>query len=64
MFKVEQKLYEDRKYYLVIEDKKVKISYNEFELIDENQEYLIGFVWNKQTPNKGKLLTIKPLNKS
>ena len=61
VFKVEQKLYEDRKYYLVLDDKKVKISHNEFELIEENQEYLISYVWNKQTPNKGNLLTIKPL---
>ena len=62
VFKVEQKLNENKKYYLVIDDKKVKISNNEFELIEANQEYLIGFVWNKQTPNKGKLLTIERLN--
>lgn len=61
VFEVEKKLYEDRKYYLVLDDKKVRVSYNEFQLVEENQQYLISFVWNKRTPNKGQLETIEPL---
>ena len=61
VFKVEQKLYDDRKYYLIIDDKKVRVSYNEFQLVKENQQYLISFIWNKRTPDKGKLETIEPL---
>lgn len=61
VFKVEQKLYDDRKYYLVINDKKIKVSYNEFQLVEENKQYLISFILNKRTPDKGKLETIEPL---
>lgn len=61
IFEVEKKLHEDRKYYLVFDDKKVRVSYNEFQLVEENQQYLISFVWNKRTPNKGQLETIEPL---
>ncbi|MEK4425576.1 hypothetical protein [Solibacillus sp. FSL K6-1523] len=60
IFEVEKKLHEDRKYYLVIDDTKVRVSQNEFHLIDENQQYLISFVWNKRTPNKGQLEMIEP----
>ncbi|MER2090630.1 MAG: hypothetical protein ABS920_12895 [Sporosarcina sp.] len=61
VFEVEKKLHEDRKYYLVLDDKKVRVSYNEFQLVEENQQYLISFVWNKRTPYKGQLETIEPL---
>lgn len=61
VFEVEKKRHEDRKYYLVIDDKKVRVSQNEFHLIEENQQYLISFVWNKRNPNKGQLEIIEPL---
>ncbi len=61
VFKVEQKLYDDRKYYLIINDKKVRVSYNEFQLVEEDQQYLISFIWNTRTPNIGKLNTIEPI---
>lgn len=61
VFQVEKKLHEDRKYYLVLDDKKVRVSYNEFQLVEENHKYLISFVWNKRTPNKGQLEIIEPL---
>ncbi|OIJ20738.1 hypothetical protein BKP45_08025 [Anaerobacillus alkalidiazotrophicus] len=61
MFEVEQKKHEDRKYYLVLNDKKVRVSYNEFHLVEEKQQYLISFVWNKRSPNKGRLKTIDPI---
>ncbi|MCR2822723.1 hypothetical protein [Lederbergia panacisoli] len=62
IFKVEQKLHDDGKYYLIINDKKVRVSYNEFQLIEENQQYLITFIWNKRSPYKGKLEIIEPLD--
>jgi membrane protein implicated in regulation of membrane protease activity len=61
VFKVEQKLHDDRNYYLIIDGKKVKVSYNEFQLVNENQQYLISFISNKRTPDIGKLETIEPL---
>ncbi|WP_332651692.1 hypothetical protein [Lysinibacillus sp. 54212] len=61
IFEVDQKLQEERKYYLVFDDQRVSVSYNEFQLVEENQQYLISFVWNKRTPNEGRLETIEPL---
>lgn len=61
VYEVEKKLHEDRKYYLILFDTKVRVSYNEFQLVEENQKYLISFVWNKRTPNEGQLKTIEPL---
>ncbi|KQL50485.1 hypothetical protein AN964_22780 [Heyndrickxia shackletonii] len=62
IFKVEQKLHDDSKYYLLVNDKKVWVSYNEFQLVQENHQYLISFLWNKRNPDKGKLKSIKPLD--
>ncbi|WP_456272513.1 hypothetical protein [Bacillus sp. AK031] len=61
VFEVEQKLHEDSKYYLVLTDKKVRVSHNEYQLVKENQEYLISFVWNKRSPDSGRLETIELL---
>lgn len=61
IFIVEQKLQEDNKYYLKIDDKKVKVSHNKFELVEENQQYLISYIWNKRTPDIGKVETIEPI---
>jgi hypothetical protein len=30
-------------------------------LVEENETYLITFVWNQKTPNKGMLQTIEPI---
>ncbi|MEG0385269.1 MAG: hypothetical protein RR642_10990 [Solibacillus sp.] len=62
IFEVEKKLHEDRKYYLAIDDKRVRVSQNEFQLVEENQQYWIIFVWNKRTPNKGQVEIIEPFN--
>lgn len=62
VYKVQRKLKEDNKYYLIIDDKKIRVSHNEFQLTEDNQQYLIGFIWNKRTPDKGKLETISPLD--
>ncbi|WHX41119.1 hypothetical protein QNH36_02850 [Mesobacillus sp. AQ2] len=62
VFKVEQKIQEDTKYYLILNDKKIRVSRNEFYLVDLNKEYLGTFVWNSQT-NRGRLETIEPILK-
>lgn len=62
VFKVEQKIQEDTKYYLILNDKKVRVSRNEFYLVDLNKEYLGSFIWNSQT-NRGRLETIEPILK-
>lgn len=61
IFVVEKKLREDRKYYIVFNDQQVKVSYNEFQLVEENRKYLMSYVWNKRTPSKGKPETIEPI---
>ena len=62
VFEVEDKIQDDRKYYLIIDDKKIKVSYNEFQLVEANQQYLIDFIWNERNPDKGKLQTIEPID--
>lgn len=59
IFEVKQKLEENNKYYLVLSDKKVRVTRNEFNLININQEYLIGFEWNTLSPHKGRLESIQ-----
>ena len=41
VYMVEKKLQEEKKYYLVLDNKKVSVSYNDFENVEENQPYLI-----------------------
>lgn len=60
VFTVENKIQNGSKYYFEVDGKKIRVSKNEYELIEENQEYLIDFVWNERSPNEGKLQTIKP----
>ena len=61
IFELKQKLHEEGKYYLVFDDKKIRVSKNEFQLVGVNQQYLVSFVWNSRSPNKGQLETIEPL---
>lgn len=61
VYEIEEKIHEDRKYFIVLHDKKIQVSNNEFQLIEKNQLYSISFVWNKRTPNIGKLKTIEPM---
>jgi hypothetical protein len=61
VFELEQKLYEERKYYLVFEDKKIRVSAIEYQLVELNQQYLVSFVWNSRSPNKGRLESIEPI---
>ncbi|MBU8878885.1 hypothetical protein BGM26_07790 [Bacillus sp. FJAT-29790] len=60
IFVLKQKLHEEGKYYLVFDDKKISVSVNEFQLVEVNQQYLVSFVWNSRSPNKGRLKTIEP----
>ncbi|RUL45644.1 MULTISPECIES: hypothetical protein [Lysinibacillus] len=59
VFIVEQKRYDNGKYYLITNNKKVRVSHNEFELVEENQQYLINYIWNKRTSDIGRLETIQ-----
>lgn len=58
VIKIEEKIVENDQYYVVINEKKIKVTSNEFHLIDESQEYLGSYVWNQFTPDKGKLTRI------
>ncbi|MDF2606856.1 MAG: hypothetical protein K0S34_1051 [Bacillales bacterium] len=62
--KIQHKISEDNKYYLVINNAKVRVPYNEFLLVDLNKEYLITFLWNKKNPYSGKLNYIEPIETS
>jgi hypothetical protein len=59
IFEVKEKLEENNKYYLVLSDKKVRVTRNEFNLVNINEEYLIGFEWNSLRPHKGHLESIQ-----
>ncbi|KAB2336159.1 hypothetical protein F7731_11710 [Cytobacillus depressus] len=61
VFKLEEKLQEKGKYYLIFDDKKIKVSMNEYKLVKVNEKYLVNFIWNSKTPNKGSLETIEPI---
>ncbi|MED4017736.1 hypothetical protein [Sutcliffiella cohnii] len=58
VIKIEGKIVENDQYYVVINEKKIKVTSNEFHLIDKSQEYMGSYVWNQFTPDKGKLTRI------
>ncbi|MFJ5624579.1 hypothetical protein ACIQD3_18025 [Peribacillus loiseleuriae] len=60
VFKLEEKLHEEGQYFLVFDDKKIKVSINEYQLVEINENYVVSFIWNLRTPNKGRLETIEP----
>jgi len=60
VFIVEQKIQEDNKYFLILNGKKIKVSMNEFHLVEVNRRYLGTYIWNSQT-DRGKLETIEPI---
>jgi hypothetical protein len=61
IFVLEQKLLVDGEYYLVIDDRHIKVSRNEYQLAEVNKEYLVSFVWNPQSSQIGLLETIEPV---
>ncbi|MBT2636825.1 hypothetical protein [Bacillus sp. ISL-39] len=57
---IEQKIQEENKYFFVLNGKKIRVSRNEFHLVEVNREYFGSYVWNSQT-DRGKLETIEPI---
>lgn len=60
LFEVEQKIQERNNYYIELNQKKIKCTQSEFNLIEEGKVYLVTFDWNKQWPDEGKLILIEP----
>ncbi|MBC9784977.1 hypothetical protein H1S01_10700 [Heliobacterium chlorum] len=60
IFEIKEKSQDGSSYYLVIEDKKILVSKNEYNLIKVNTNYLITYLWNSFSPDTGKLLSIEP----
>ena len=59
---VNDKIKEGNTYFVILNDTKVRVTENQFNILNKNQEYLGSYQWNSMSPNKGKLLTIKPIN--
>jgi hypothetical protein len=55
LFEVETKYNERNNYYVMMNNKKIKCSKNEYNLIEEGKVYLVNFTWNSNSPEKGKL---------
>lgn len=64
VFVIKEKLEEGNKCYLVLNDKKVRVTRNEFNLVNTNQEYLIEFEWNSLSPHRGRLERIQLIEKN
>jgi hypothetical protein len=60
IFVLEQKLLVDGEYYLVIDERQIKVSRNEYQLAEVENEYLVSFIWNSRS-QKGILETIEPV---
>ncbi|MDF2678618.1 MAG: hypothetical protein K0Q97_2972, partial [Bacillota bacterium] len=41
--------------------KKIRVSQNEYKLINKNKKYMIMYVWNKSYPDIGNLKIIEPI---
>lgn len=54
----------ESKFYLIIKDKNIRCTNNEYNLIDTGKEYMISFQWNKFFPSKGKLKYIELIDKT
>ncbi|ANX14085.1 hypothetical protein ABE41_018900 [Fictibacillus arsenicus] len=60
IFVLEQKHLVEGKYYLVIDERQIKVSRNEYQLAEVENEYLVSFIWNSRS-KKGILETIEPV---
>jgi hypothetical protein len=60
IFVLEQKHLVEGKYYLVIDERQIKVSRNEYQLAEVENEYLVSFIWNSRS-QKGILETIEPV---
>lgn len=52
------KIQEGNNYYLITDDTKIRVTENEFNLVDINKEYMGSYRRNSFSPSKGNLLTI------
>lgn len=59
VFQVESKWRDEENYYIVLEDKNVRITRNEYNLINEDAMYLVEYEWNRLRPTIGRLETIE-----
>lgn len=50
------KLYENDKYYLFLEGKKVEVSVDTFNQMELNNQYRIKYKWNKLSPDRGEFI--------
>ena len=50
------KLFENDKYYLFLEGKKVEVSVSTFNKIELYNQYQIKYKWNKLSPDKGEFI--------
>jgi len=60
IFEVKGKVKENNHHYLLLDDKKIRVTNNEFHLVEVDKRYVISFVWNSRTPGTGRLKEIKP----
>jgi hypothetical protein len=63
VFRVNAKVHEGNKYYIVLNKTKVKCTWNEYNLTELGKSYLIQYKWNTYWPNKGELDQIQPVPK-
>jgi len=61
VYEIESKWRDGEQYYIVLGEKNIKCTRNEYNLIQEDDKYLITFEWNKLRSNIGQLETIKPI---
>ena len=54
----------ENKFYITIEDKNIRCTNNEYNLIDTSKEYMISYEWNKFFPTKGRLKYIELIDKT
>jgi hypothetical protein len=59
VFEVESKWRDGEKYYIVLMDKNVRCTRNEYNLINEDDMYVVSYEWNKLTPTIGHLENIE-----
>lgn len=60
IFRIQNKIIEDNKYYFVVNDKKVLCNRSEYSLISIDSVYAITYYWNELFPDKAKLVLIEP----
>ncbi|GKX29163.1 hypothetical protein SH1V18_16430 [Vallitalea longa] len=60
LFEVENKFNKTNAYYIQINNKNIKCSKNEYNLVKEGDLYMVDFSWNKKWPQKGSLKYIEP----